>query len=470
MSVRVARRATLRTRVTVIAGLALSAAVVFGLVFMYLLLVGSVNRTIDQQLRTYAEQIGQSGGAGGWPAPLPRSPVDPNAEAQVLAPDGHVLAATRTLAGLPAAYALSEGTDTPVRQKAADGVLPGKVRVVAQRVTIRDQTVVIVTATSTGVLNQVSEASMRVLVLGLPAIVLLAAGTVWLVVGRALRPVERIRRAVTDITSADLSRRVPEPGTADEVGHLAQTMNDMLARLEDAARRQRRFVADASHELRSPLAAVRTALEVGLTHPDKAPWPAIADRAMRQAVRLEDLIEQLLVLAKADERKLAAGRQRIDLDVLLREVATDTRAPGLTVVVDAPPGVGTNGNRDQLRCLFENLTGNAARYARSRIVLTATTGTDAVRVDVDDDGPGIPKADRERVFDRFLRLDSSRGQGSGTAGLGLAIAREITDLHSGRIAIDESPTGGARATVTLPLTTTADAGGGPVGGPADPAP
>ncbi|WP_432840751.1 sensor histidine kinase [Dactylosporangium sp. CA-092794] len=447
------RPATLRTRVTVIAGLALSAAIVLGLVFMYLLLVQSVHRTIDQQLRTYADQVAQSGASGRWPDPLPASPIDPNAQAQVLAPDGHVLASTRMLAGLPAVYALPAGTNTPVRQKAAEGVIPGEARVFAQRTTVAGRPVTIVTGTNTEALGQVSEASRRLLLLGLPGIVLVAAGTVWLVVGRALRPVERIRHTVTDITditSADLSRRVPEPATADEIGHLAHTMNDMLARLEDAARRQRRFVADASHELRSPLAAIRTTLEVGLAHPGTAPWPVIADRAMRQAARLQGLVEALLVLAKADERQLAARQQRVDLSALLHEVAADTHTAGLDLAVEVPARTAVTGNPDQLRRLFGNLAENAARYARTGIAVTATVEAGVVRVDVDDDGPGIAEADRERVFDRFVRLDDSRGRGSGSAGLGLAIAREITVVHGGHIEIGASPAGGTRVTVTLP--------------------
>ena len=433
-----------------VAGLALSGVVVLGLLFMYLLLVQSVHRTIDEQLHAYADQIAQSGGPGTWPDPLPASTLDANAQAQVLAPDGHVLAATRTLQGLPAVYTLPPGAGTPVRQKAADGVIPTEVNVIAYRTSVAGQPVTIVTGTSTDVLGQVSEASARLLLFGVPGIVLLAAGTIWLVVGRALRPVEQIRHAVTDITSADLSRRVPEPGTPDEIGHLAQTMNGMLARLEDSARRQRRFVADASHELRSPLAAIRTALEVGLTHPDKAPWPVIAERAMLQSGRLEDLIDQLLLLAKADERQLVAQRQRVDLNAVLREVAADASARGPDIVIDAPARVATIGNVDHLRRLFGNATQNAVRFARSQVVITARAAADGVRIEIDDDGPGIPEADRERVFDRFVRLDSSRERGSGSTGLGLAIAREIAVAHGGHICVAESPMGGARVIVTLP--------------------
>lgn len=444
------RRITLRTRVTAVASLGITVAVVLGVLFMYLLQMNSVRRTLDGQLHTYAAQIGQSAATGGWPRPLPPSSLDANAQAQVLAPDATVLAATRTLAGLPAVYALPGGTDTPVRQKAADGVIPTEIRVVAVRATFDGRPVTIITGTSTDVLKQVNSEFLRHLLLGFPVILVLAAGAVWLVVGRALRPVEKIRHAVTDITSVDLSQRVPEPGTSDELGHLAQTMNDMLSRLEDAARRQRRFVADASHELRSPLATIRTTLEVGLAHPDRAPWPVIAQRAAQQSIRLEELIQQLLVLAKADEQQLSAQQQRVDVGALLRSVVAGTPAPALDLALDAAPGVLSTGNPDHLQRLFRNLVDNAVRHARSRVLVTVTGTADAVRVEVEDDGPGIPPADRERVFDRFVRLDGSRDRGSGNAGLGLAIAREIALAHRGRITVADGASGGARMIVTLP--------------------
>lgn len=446
---RLTRARTLRNRVTIVAGIAITAGVVLGLLVMYLLQMNSVQRTVDGQLRTYATQIAQSNRAGTWPTPLAPSSLDPNAEAQVIAADGRVLAATRMLVGLPAVYQLPPGSTAPVRQKAADGVIPTEVRVVAVTTTVAGQRVTIITGTPTGLLREVNTEFVRHLLIGLPIILVLAAGTVWLVVGRALRPVERIRHAVTDITSADLARRVPEPGTDDEIGNLARTMNDMLSRLEDSANRQRRFVADASHELRSPIAAIRTTLEVGLAHPDRAPWPAIADRAAQQSGRLEDLIQQLLMLAKADERLLTEHHQPVDLGSLLDGIRADT--PACPVDLDLAPDLRTVGNPSHLERLFRNIADNAARYARSRITITATTTADTVRVEVDDDGPGIPGADRERVFDRFVRLDRSRERGTGTAGLGLAIAREIVVAHHGHITITDNPTGGARVIITLPL-------------------
>jgi len=270
---------TLRARVTVVAGLAITAAVLLGMALLYLLQRESLRANIDGQLQTYAAQIAQAGSAGAWPDPLPPSTLDTNAEAQVLGADGRVLAASRGLAGVGALYLLPAGSAQPVRQRAADGVLPTDVRVIAERTTVRGAPATIVTATSTGLLSLLdTEAAGRLLV-GVPITLVLSAAAVWLIVGRALKPVERIRRAVTEITSVDLTRRVPEPTTDDEIRRLANTMNDMLGRLDEAARRQRRFVSDASHELRSPLAAIRTTLEVALAHPDKAPWPTIVARA-----------------------------------------------------------------------------------------------------------------------------------------------------------------------------------------------
>jgi signal transduction histidine kinase len=449
---------TLRTRVTVVASVAITAAVVVGVLFMYLLQMQSVRRTIDGQLRTYATQIAQAAPTGTWPKPLPASSLDANAEAQVLSSDGTVLAATRTLIGLPAVYALPEASTVPVRQKAADGVIPTEVRVVAVRTTVGGRTVTVITGTSTGLLSQVNSEFGRHLLLGLPIILILAAGAVWLVVGRALRPVERIRHAVTEITSADLSQRVPEPRTPDEIGHLASTMNDMLTRLEDAAFRQRRFVADASHELRTPLAAIRTTLEVGLAHPDRAPWPVIAERAALQSARLEELIQQLLLLAKADEQQLS-GQQQVDLTGLLRDVAADSQTNEVDLDLELEPVIVTVGHPDHLRRLFTNIIENAVRYAQTRVLVTASTTGDHVRVEVADDGPGIPIADRGRVFDRFVRLDHSRERSRGTTGLGLAIAREIAFAHRGQIVIADSLTGsGARVVITLVAAAQAQVG------------
>ena len=450
--VRRAEPGTVRARVTAVAGLALTAAVVLGLVVMYWLQLKSADRTIDGQLRTYATQLEESAASWYKSGTLPPSSLVPAAQAQVLASDGTVWAATRNWAGKPALYlyALPPGSTTPVRTPAGDRILPDDLSEYAEHATVGGRPVTIATTASTYLQSQVEQTFAWLLIIGVPVLLVLACGTVWLVAGRALRPVEQIRSAVTAITSADLSQRVPEPGTDDEIGRLARTMNDMLARLEDAAARQRRFVADASHELRSPLTAIRTGLEVGLAHPDRAPWPQIAGRAVRQSQRLEQLIAELLVLARSDAAQLAARRQPVDLAVLLADLAGATPAPGISIDLSAAPGTMTAGNPEDLSRMLRNLLDNAVRYARHPVLVTAAAATpDGVVVEIADDGPGIPAEERERVFGRFVRLDASREQASGSAGLGLAIAREIAAAHGATIVLTEAAGGGTRAVVTM---------------------
>jgi signal transduction histidine kinase len=388
------RPRTLRLRITLVAGIVLTILVVAGLGITYAALVYTVKRTIDGQLVTYAEQIAQAGQNGTWPDPLPPSPLDGNANAQVLDTDGHVLAASRELAGVPAVFELSPDQDELVRQAAAGrDVISSDVRAKAYPAVVAGQQVVIITGTSTDVLDQLVDASPEPLLYGVPVLLVLASGAVWLIVGRTLRPVERIRRATTEITGADLARRVPEPRTRDEVGALAHTMNDMLDRLEDAAVRQRRFVSDASHELRSPLTAIRTSLEVGLAHSDRAPWPDIAGRAVAQTVRLEELIQQLLLLARSDDHELMAVRQDVDLAEVLGEIEATTAHHG-KLSVDVPPGITVHGNPGHLSRMFRNVTDNGLRYAASRVTVAAEPTPTGVRVEITDDGPGIPLAER----------------------------------------------------------------------------
>jgi signal transduction histidine kinase len=454
---------TVRTRVTLVAGVALTAAVTLGLVIMYLLQVGSAHRTADDQLRTYAAQIEQSGQSGLWPRPLPASPLDARAQAQVLDGNGtRVVAATRALAGLPAIYAQPAGAAAPVRQPGTGSDLGGELRVAGIHAVVAGHAVTIITLTSTDALSQINETFGRLLLVGIPVILLLACGTVWLVVGRALRPVERIRRTVTEIGAADLSQRVPEPASRDEIGELARTMNGMLARLEDSSMRQRRFVADASHELRTPLAAIRTALEVGLAHPDRAPWVQIAQRAARQSERLEALVQQLLLLARSDDRHLLQTRRSVAIAPLLQEVRSSSGVPRVPVEFrEAAPDVAgvaaaevlVLGDPEQLERMVRNVLDNAIRHARHRVESRIDTAEpDIVRIEIADDGPGIPVEERERVFDRFVRLDASRERGSGTSGLGLAIAKEIAIAHGGSITIGEAPAGGALVRIDLPRT------------------
>ena len=295
----------------------------------------------------------------------------------------------------------------------------------------------------------------RLLIIGVPMVLLAVGVTSWLVMGRALHPVEAMRAEVAEITAHDLSRRVPEPTVDDEIGRLARTMNEMLGRLQSAADRQRRFVADASHELQSPLATVRTTLEVGLADADGTDWPTTVNDVLDEQERMERLVQDLLFVARADERRNPVGEELVDLDDLVLDEALRVRSRGrVRVNLARLSGGQVAGDADQLLRVIRNLLGNAERHARTTVDVGLRTHDSAVELLVSDDGDGIPPADRTRVFERFTRLDNARARSQGGAGLGLAIAKEIVDAHGGTITVLDSAQG-TRIAVRLP---TAQAG------------
>ena len=301
------------------------------------------------------------------------------------------------------------------------------------------------------------DALRRALRFGLPALVALVAAVAYLLVGRALRPVEAIRAEVDAITGSTLHRRVSEPPTNDEIGRLARTMNAMLDRLDTTATRQRQFVADASHELRSPVAAIRTGLEVARRKADRANWPAVADTALAEESKLEALLDDLLLLARHDENGARTRHpEPVNLSALISaEAQRPHRVPidiALPDINAATEPVVVPGTDHELARMVSNLVDNAARHAATAVQIGLTTHNDVVRLTVDDDGPGISSADRERVFERFVRLDTSRTRDHGGSGLGLAVVRSIVTHHRGHARVENSPTGGARFIIELPTT------------------
>ncbi|MEV0018845.1 ATP-binding protein [Streptomyces tendae] len=285
--------------------------------------------------------------------------------------------------------------------------------------------------------------ALTVMLIGFPLLLAVVAWVTWLVTRRALRPVEGIRREMAAITaSEDLARRVPVPGTHDEVARLATTTNETLAALESSVERQRGFVADASHELRSPIASLRTQLEVAAAHPELLDL----DGAVADTVRLQRLAADLLLLARLDAGERPA-EARIDLAALAREAAEGRR--GVSVRGAEGP-VSVAGSRGQLGRVLANLLDNAQRHARSAVEVTVRRDGDAVVAAVADDGDGVPAADRERIFERFVRLDAARSRDDGGAGLGLAIARDVAVRHGGTLTVHDAPAGGALFELRLP--------------------
>lgn len=286
-----------------------------------------------------------------------------------------------------------------------------------------------------------------------PLVVALVAWATYLLVGRALDPVERIRARVDAISTEQLDGRVPVPPTGDEIAHLAQTMNQMLTRLQAGHAAQRRFISDASHELRSPLSAISTALELAHNCPDMLDAELVDESLIPETRRMRDLVDDLLLLARADEHQLSVRADNVDLDDIL--TAETARLQGiLRLTVRARISAArVTGDRGQLARMVRNLVDNAARHARSIVELDCERVADNAVIRIADDGPGIPVDQRERVFERFVRLDAARTRDAGGSGLGLAIVAEIAAAHHGTVRIGERAGGGACITVTLTADT-----------------
>ncbi|MEV7868324.1 HAMP domain-containing sensor histidine kinase [Streptomyces sp. NPDC088124] len=271
---------------------------------------------------------------------------------------------------------------------------------------------------------------------GLVSLVLIAAAA-YFTVRIALRPVEAIRVLTASVTANDPRERVTVPATGHEIAALATTINTTLERLDNAAAQQRRFVADAAHELRSPLTTLLASLEVALAYPEHTDWPAAATTAARQTRRLQALAEDLLLLARLDTRAPAPGPEPVDLTALASRMAKQyplTERP-LTLTCDSTAPAPVLGNPDEYERLLRNLLDNAARHAAHRIQITVRNQDAQVVLTVHDDGPGVPTEDAERVFERFVRLDDARSRDQGGTGLGLAIARDLAHRHRGTLTL-----------------------------------
>lgn len=434
------RLATVRARTTiaatVVVGVALAIATVGLVAQQRSTLVSHLDEVADLRAGGVAALV--RGGS------LPRSlelAADDDEFVRVVDINGHVVAQTPTFDDRFATIRPT-GTDADVRT--IDGH-----RVTALITSTPAGEVSVYVASSLEPVDDAIAALRRALSVGAPVLLLLVALTTWIFVGRALRPVERIRTEVAEISGRSLERRVPVPSADDEIGRLATTMNTMLDRLQAAADRQRRFVGDASHELQTPLASMRTDLEVALAHPDGAGWSNTARDVLAANARMERLVRDLLYLARADEpRPLPATAVDLD-DVVLDEAARLRQHGRVDIDTKAVSAAAVTGSREDLARVARNLLDNAERYASTRITVELHANGDGVVLVVSDDGPGIAPGDRERIFERFTRLDDARDRATGGTGLGLAISREIVTAHGGTIAVDDAASG-ARFIVRLP--------------------
>lgn len=368
---------------------------------------------------------------------------------QLIGPDGKVVKRSGTAPKTPLVptsefgFALRRGLPD-------DAVAGDDMRVSGQKVATRSGVYTVLVGGGSEAVEATARTLAILLACSAPVIVaVVAAATYWLV-RRSLQSVDAIRARVADISTSDLAERVPVPDSHDEIAALAVTMNEMLSRLEAGHRAQQRFVGDASHELRSPLTTIISGLEVAEAHPDLLDAELAVNTLLPEAQRMHTLIEDLLLLARADEQTLLRRKERVALDDLAQAEADRARRDAHCVIDTDFRPVQLDADPVAISRMIRNLVENAVRHAVSCVTIEVG-GRDGVAIlTVTDDGPGIAPADRNRVFERFVRLDSDRARSGGGTGLGLAIVAEVVAAHRGTVAIDDPLHGGTTLIVTLP--------------------
>ncbi|HEY0717364.1 MAG TPA: HAMP domain-containing sensor histidine kinase, partial [Streptosporangiaceae bacterium] len=431
------RRRSLRARLTMTAaaGLAVALAGLAGL------LVTTLSLTLGHGLDVTARQTGQEVAAlvdaNRLPDPVPVAAG--TAVVQVVDARGRIVAASagadRLVPLLPAAQAAALARSrSGVMLDGRPYGLPEMLRVVAVG-GHRGETVI--AAVSYDAVHDTLTTVAHVLLVGTPLLFLAMVWASWLITGSTLRPITALRRGAEQVTAAGGPPGLPVPEARDEVHSLAVTLNDMLSRLATAQQRQRQFVSDTAHELRSPIASIRAQLEVALDHPGSQEWAQTARDVLADTLRLSRLAENLLALARLEERggQAPGPGGPVDVAQLVNEVPGRYPQAAVRVTADAPAACPVTGDGDALRRMLVNLVDNAVRYARSQVTVAARTSGDAVLLTVTDDGPGIPAGRAEQAFERFTSLDDARARPDGDvsgAGLGLAIVRATAHAHGGR--------------------------------------
>ncbi|MBX9244729.1 HAMP domain-containing histidine kinase [Actinotalea ferrariae] len=474
------RRLSVRARLTVLTSGLLCVTLAVGAVALTTVLSRSRVAELDDAVRARVATVLTLVTDDRLPPALPVA--EPGEIAQVLDADGRVLAssatASRTLPVLP-----PDEVDRLAGSSAATGATPDAsavtvtateasayddaARAAVVRTTLGGEPTTVVVTVPLGEVRGLLRALAVALVGVVPVLTALLGAVVWVVLGRVLAPVEALRRAAEQVARTGGPGSLPVVRADDEIGALARTLNEMLDRLELAAARQRTFVADAAHELRSPLAALRAATDVARAHPDAYRSAELAEELGAEVLRMQHLVDDLLLLARVGS--VPPVRTAFDLRTAVDEALAVARGASpdpdrVAVVVTAASGPATSetssgsaptapgpraasvlGDPAAVVRVVRNLLDNALRHAASEVRVTVGAG----EVVVDDDGTGVPVEDRERVFERFVRLGAARERDSGGSGLGLAIAREVAREHGGDVTLTDAPGGGLRAVLRL---------------------
>jgi signal transduction histidine kinase len=434
----------IRLRTTLIAVLAVGLGLAVAGLGLVLFVRSSLRENAATEARVRGRSIVQEVALDGT-----FTPGDPEEEfVQILAADGSVIDASANVQGRPAIAAVGPGQEIVLDE----APIPDRpVLVLGLDATVGGESVTLVLGRSLEIVSEVTVEIIGVLAVAIPALLLVVGVLTWILVGRVLSPVEAIRREVDAISTSELHRRVPDPPGRDEISRLAGTMNAMLARLEQGQLRERRLVSDASHELRSPISAIRQHAEVARSHPEVSSLADLSAIVLAEGARLQRIVDDLLLLSALDEGSLRLRSEPVDLDDVVFEEAKRLRSTTpLRVDTDRVSGGRVVGDRAKLGRLIGNLTDNAARHARAAVALSVRETGGRVVLVVEDDGAGVPHAERDRIFERFVRLDDARDRDSGGSGLGLAIVHDVAVAHGATVSVSDGVLGGARFRVSFP--------------------
>ncbi len=451
-----------RLDATLVAVAVVVAALVVGAVVLVASTRAELVRGVEALVATRSQDLAQLVETGDVPAVLPGSR---STSAQVIDSNGRVIAATRDIEGQDQIVA---GTPSPDgvtiltvptldlgdhgEQEGESNDDEGPYLVAVTAADTPTGQVVILVAGSLAAAEAATTTLTPLLIGGIPLLALVVGVTTWILAGRTLKPVRSMTEEAGQITATDLGRRIPLPGTRDEIQLLGRTLNQMLDRLATSIAAQRRFVADASHELKSPVTSLLTMAEVASNHPERVDTARFAADIHTEARRLALLVEDLLTLARSDEGAMALQPTRFDIGNLIQEETARLWATGVAVHLEQAAPVIINADRRRVAQAIRNVVDNAARHARRDIWIETHQTHDQIEILIADDGPGIPEANRERVFERFVRLDEARSRDQGGTGLGLAVVQTIIKAHGGSVqVVDHSTYPGAAIRIHLPI-------------------
>lgn len=443
-------RLGLRARLMIIGVAGLAVALTAGNIILYLVLSLAVNRTLDNEARASASDVVALVNKGTPPDPLPISGAQVvqiiDSDHRVV--DGSVNADRLTPLLHPDELQTALSGSAVVISGSRAG-LAGPLRAVAEPAGPGGSQVTVVVAQQVGDVEAGTGILRTALLISAPLLLAVLALIAWYVIGRTLRPVELLRQGAERISGSGRAERLPVPRSDDEIAALAVTLNRMLDRLTAARARQGSFVADAAHELRSPLASIRVQLEVAQRIGDSG---SLTDDLMIDIERLSALVEDLLLLARADaDTRGPANPIDFDAQELLAEMAAGRSGGRVPVDTEAGPPVTVNADRNEIRRAVANLVDNAVRHADAGVLVRVSATAETATIQVIDDGPGIDPVDRQRVFQRFTRLDDARDRDGGGSGLGLAIVAEVVRRANGTVELAESRGGkGLEARISLP--------------------